>query len=361
MYTIIGDSPWANTIRQSIRRAAMGSSTVLIVGPTGTGKELIARAIHHASGRARGPLVPVDCTSIPPGLFASQLFGHVKGAFSGADWDTLGSFRAADRGTVFLDEIGELGAELQSQLLRVIQERAVIPVGCHRSIPVDVRIIAATNRDLASEVALGSFRLDLYYRLNVIKLKTTPLAQRPDDIGPLCRSFLDRWSIENGLPLRPLSANAVRLLTQCEWPGNVRQLQNVLERAVVLTDGNEITADHLAGILDMEPWPAIPVRGADPAMSRHAECFQDDVRPGQPEGIAGRQAERTPCECRPACCTSRHGRWPTLAECEACLIRAALEQAFYNQSAAARLLHIDWRLLARKMRKYGIQVPRCRS
>jgi DNA-binding NtrC family response regulator len=333
MRTFVGDSPWASDVRRFIRRAAGGSSTVLIVGPSGTGKELIARAIHHASRRSGGPLVAVDCTSIPAPLFASQLFGHVKGAFSGADCDTLGSFRAADGGTIFLDEIGELGLELQSQLLRVIQERAVIPVGSHRSIPVDVRIIAATSRDLAREVATGCFRLDLYYRLNVIKLTTAPLSQRPEDIAPLCRSFLDRWSIENGLPLRPLSAGAVRLLMQGLWPGNVRQLENVLERAVVLTDGDQITADHLAEILEREPWPTVAAPTAEDSSREHG----------------------------PAGCTACRGRWPTLAECEACLIRAALEHAFYNQSAAARLLHIDWRLLARKMRKYEITIPAAAS
>ncbi len=168
MYAIIGCSPWAREIRRSIERAAGVQSTVLIVGPSGTGKELIARAIHQQSRRSAGPSIAVDFTSIPAGLFPSQLFGHVKGAFSGASCDTLGSFRAADGGTIFLDEIGELGLDLQAQLLRVIQDRAVTPVGHHGSLTVDVRIIAATNRDLHGDVAAGRFRLDLYYRLNVV-------------------------------------------------------------------------------------------------------------------------------------------------------------------------------------------------
>ena len=195
----------------------------------------------------------VDCTSIPARLFASQLFGHVKGAFSGASCDTLGSFRAADGGTIFLDEIGELGLDLQAQLLRVIQDRAVIPVGHHRSLPVDVRIIAATNRDLHGDVAAGRFRLDLYYRLNVVKLTTTPLSNRPEDIEPLCRGFLERWSIENGLPHRRLSPAVPQALRDYDWPGNVRQLQNVLERATVFTDSDEIAPEHLLEALDVGP------------------------------------------------------------------------------------------------------------
>ncbi len=320
-------------------------STVLIVGPSGTGKELIARAIHEQSWRSAGPSVAIDCTSIPAGLFASQLFGHVKGAFSGADCDTLGSFRAADGGSIFLDEIGELGLDLQAQLLRVIQDRAVTPVGDHRSRPVDVRIIAATNRDLHGDVAAGRFRLDLYYRLNVVKLTTTPLSTRPEDIEPLCHGFLERWSIESGLPHRRLSAAALQLLMDYDWPGNVRQLQNVLERAVVFTDGEEIAAEHLLEALDADIEPAIAGRVGD----------FDDMPPAaadpcQERGLAGA-----------ACSSAQPGAWPTLAECEARLIRETLEKTGQNQSAAARLLGIDWRLLARKMHKYGIAAPSHRA
>jgi DNA-binding NtrC family response regulator len=342
MYAILGNSPWAGEIRRSIGRAANVQSTVLIVGPSGTGKELIARAIHQQSRRSAGPAVTVDCTSIPAGLFASQLFGHVKGAFSGAGCDTLGSFRAAEGGTVFLDEIGELGLDLQAQLLRVIQDRAVTPVGDHRRVPVDVRVIAATNRDLSGDVAAGRFRLDLYYRLNVVKLTTTPLRTRPEDIEPLCGGFLERWSIENGMMPRRLSADALEMLRNHDWPGNVRQLQNVLERASVFTDGEEIAAEHLLEALDADRDPAIAGRIGD----------FDDVRPAGPR----------PCrECGtegPACCDARLGRWPTLAECESRLLRATLEETFQNQSAAARLLGIDWRLLSRKMQKHGLSTPR---
>jgi DNA-binding NtrC family response regulator len=341
MCAIVGNSPWANAVRRLIQRIANSQSTVLIVGPSGTGKELIAGTIHQESRRGAGPFIPVDCTSIPASLFPSQLFGHVKGAFSGADCDTLGCFRAADGGTIFLDEIGELGCELQAQLLRVIQQRTVIPVGAHRGIPVDVRIIAATSRDLPREVDAGHFRLDLYYRLNVIKLATIPLSHRPEDIEPISHGFLDRWSIENGLPRCRLSTAAIDLLRACDWPGNVRQLQNMLERIAVFADGEVITQEQILESLEADESPAIAgqIGNVDelPYSAPHP-CSECD--------FAG-----------PVCCKSKRDTWPKLEECEARLIRETLQRTFYNQSAAARLLGVDWRVLSRKMQKYGISVP----
>jgi len=341
MNELIGNSRWVRGVRRSVQQVAGCGASVLIVGPSGTGKELIAQAIHRHSPRAKAPFVAVDCTSIPLSLFPSQLFGHVKGAFSGADFSTLGSFRAADAGSIFLDEIGELYPELQAQLLRVIQQRAVIPVGSHHSIPIDVRIIAATSRQLAAEVDAGRFRLDLYYRLNVVRIETVPLRDRPEDIEPLCRHFLDRLSIENGLPRKRLSPSALRVLSGCEWPGNVRQLQNVLERVVVFTEREEITEKDVLRLL--EPEVAAP-----------GGTYGSAVR--SPRPTARDAGDRQEASGLPYLGEDLDS-WPTLAESERRLIEETLQRTFYNQSAAARLLDIDRRLLARKVRKYRIVVP----
>jgi DNA-binding NtrC family response regulator len=342
---IVGRSTWSNQIRRSIERVAGYRSSVIIAGPSGTGKELIATAIHRNSPRASGPFVAVACTSIPPALFASQLFGHVKGAFSGAEHDTLGSFRAAVGGTIFLDEIGELSLELQSQLLRLIQQRAVIPVGSHKSIPVDIRLVTATNLQLEKEVQAGRFRLDLFYRLNVVKLSTIALNQRVEDISPLCEHFLNCFCIENGLPRKHLSRSATRFLESCQWPGNVRQLQNVLERAVVFTEGDDITDRDLLDLvepeeslsfLDAQNKDGCPVKAAFPVTL----------------DFAGPQ--------KPPCCHCGDS-WPKLEDCERRLIHETLEQTHYNQSAAARLLGVDRRLLLRKIEKLGILLPYSRS
>jgi DNA-binding NtrC family response regulator len=231
---IIGDSPWTQKVRKRISQVANYRYSVLISGPSGTGKELVARAVHTHGPRADKPFIPVNCAALPTGLFASQLFGHMKGAFTGAAFNAIGCFRAAEGGTIFLDEIGELDFELQAKLLRVIQERKVVPVGAHEGIPVDVRIVAATNRDLEAEVKAGRFRLDLFYRLNVVSIETASLASRPEDIEVLARHFLAKAAIENGDELKRLSPAAMSLLKAYDWPGNIRQLQNVLEGAIVL-------------------------------------------------------------------------------------------------------------------------------
>ncbi len=211
-YVIVGHSRWASRIRGRIARAAASAATVLITGPTGTGKELIARAIHAQSRRAGKPFVAVDCAAIAGTLFASQMFGHQKGAFTGAAYESAGYFRGADGGTIFLDEVGELELDLQTKLLRVLQERLVVPVGGHEGIPVNVRVIAATNRDLARAVAAGEFREDLYYRLYVISLTTTPLRDRAEDIEPLACDLLERLAMRNSLPVPRLSPAALKQL-----------------------------------------------------------------------------------------------------------------------------------------------------
>jgi DNA-binding NtrC family response regulator len=342
MHGIVGRSVWSEQMRHSIERVAAYRSSVLIVGPSGTGKELIASAIHRQSPRSSAPFIAVDCASIPPTLFASQLFGHVKGAFSGADNDTVGSFRAAEGGTIFLDEIGELSLELQSQLLRTIQQRAVIPVGSHQSISVNVRIIAATSRRLEHEVQAGRYRLDLFYRLNVLRLNTLSLIERAEDIAPLCEHFLDRFCIENGLPRKNLSPGVIEILESCYWPGNVRQLQNILERAVVFTDSTTITRQELINLIGNEEIAVVSTNN-------------DNAARPLPAPLHSNRDFDIPV--KPLCCQCCGDSWPKLEQCECRLISEALRQTNHNLSAAARLLGVDRRLLIRKIRKLGITLP----
>ena len=324
MDQIVGISPWAHQVRQRIAQVAPYGSSVLITGPSGTGKELIARSIHVSSGRAAGPFIPVDCASIPGTLFASQLFGHVKGAFTGASAAAIGCFRAAEGGTIFLDEVGELDIELQSKLLRVIQERQVTPVGSHEPVPIDVRIVAATNRDLRQELANNRFRLDLYYRLDVLSLDSVPLKDRSEDIEPLSEYFLERMVEEREMPRKRLSPAAVRMMRAYDWPGNVRQLQNILERAVVLSQDDVIGPEWIPRIDDT----AMPLPVT-------AECAPSE-----------NGAAPTPVETE---------GWLSHAENEKEHLRRTLEHTGYNQSAAARLLEIDYRLLLRRMKKHGLK------
>ena len=230
---------------QLVEKVAPARTTVLVVGESGTGKELVARALHRKSPRGSGPFVPVNCGAIPEGLIESELFGHVRGAFTGAQVDKEGLFQAAIGGTLFLDEIGELPAALQVKLLRAIQDRRIRAVGATEDLDVDVRLVAATNRDLQADVRLGRFREDLYYRLNVIQIRVPPLRDRREDIPVLAEHFLRRFGAEAGRgPLR-LGVQALRRLDAYEFPGNVRELENLIERAVTLSDGQEVTVDAL--------------------------------------------------------------------------------------------------------------------
>jgi formate hydrogenlyase transcriptional activator len=241
---IVGSSPALQRVLAQVTKVAHTDATVLLLGETGTGKELIARAIHKRSRRAGGAFILVNCAAIPPSLIASELFGHEKGAFTGALQRRLGRFEAADRGTIFLDEIGELPAEAQVALLRVLQEREIERVGSSHPIPVDVRVLAATNRDLEAAVERGTFREDLYYRLNVFPIRMPPLRERVEDIPILVEYLVDRYAKQVGKNIRNIEKHTLQLLRAYDWPGNVRELQNVIERAVVLVEGDTFAIDE---------------------------------------------------------------------------------------------------------------------
>lgn len=243
--TMIGSSDSFSSLIDTIRSVANRRCSITIIGETGTGKEMVAKKIHRYSDRSSKLFVPVDCTTLTGNLFESQLFGHVKGAFTGATDNTLGFFRAASGGTIFLDEIGEIPLELQAKLLRVLQEGKVTPLGSTQSYPVDVRIVCATNRDLKQMVDEGDFRADLYYRLNVVTLMVPPLRERPEDIIPMANYFLRKLSRFYNEPAKTLSAQTQRILLEYPWPGNVRQLANAIERSYVLTPGAMIETEAL--------------------------------------------------------------------------------------------------------------------
>jgi DNA-binding NtrC family response regulator len=250
---MIWRSPAMERVIELVRRAAPSRSNILITGESGTGKELLARAVHHLSTRAEGPFVVVNTGSVPTDLLESTLFGHVRGAFTGAVATRRGLFEVADGGTIFLDEIGTITPPTQAKLLRVVQEREFIPVGSEQNVKVDVRIIAATNAELSRMVAEGTFREDLYYRLNVITIETPPLRRRKEDVPALANHFLRRFGDENDKPSLTLTPQALDTLVSYNWPGNVRQLENVIERAVVLSQDDSIDVDLLPAELLAAP------------------------------------------------------------------------------------------------------------
>jgi DNA-binding NtrC family response regulator len=287
-------------------------STVLIQGESGTGKEVIARYIHNLSNRADGPFLSINCGALPENLLESELFGHVKGSFTGAVRDKQGLFAAARGGSFFLDEVGEMPPSLQVKLLRVLQEREAIPVGATEAIPVDVRIIAATNRDLEEEIRRGNFRSDLFYRLNVIALNLPALRERRDDLLLLLEAFLQTMAQEGGTEPKALSSEALDAVMVYEWPGNVRELENALEHAVVLSRGNLIEAGAL------------------------------------PERITRRRKEPL--------VTERSYRNPTLEVIERAYIMWVLQAEGGNKTRAAEVLGIDPSTLYRKLSRYEEQV-----
>jgi len=305
---IIGDSGRMQEVLSLVRRVAPSDATVLIRGESGTGKELIARAIHHASPRAAGPLVAVNCAALPEGLLESELFGHEKGAFTGAAASRKGRFELADGGSIFLDEIGDLPLHLQVKLLRVLQERQFERVGGTRTIPVNVRVLAATHRNLEALVREGRFRDDLYYRINVVTLLLPPLRERREDLPPLIEHFLTRFAGKNGKTIRGLTREARDALLRYDYPGNVRELENLIERAVVLTRDEVIGKSDLPLTLD-------------------EQTAESDAPAGLVAAVEGLERR---------------------------MIRDALSRAGGVQTRAAELLGISERVLRYKLSKYGL-------
>jgi two-component system response regulator AtoC len=310
---------------QLLRQVAPARSSLFVIGETGTGKELVARAIHQESGRT-GLFVPINCAAIPADLLESELFGYRKGAFTGADKDRMGRFEVASGGTLFLDEITEMPIALQAKLLRVLQENTVERLGTHTPIAVNLRIVAATNRDPQQAVAEGKLRQDLYFRLNVVRVDVPPLRNRTDDIPLLAEHFLVKYSRELGRRTPKLTDDAIAQLMKHAWPGNIRELENMIERAVVLNQGGPIDAAALA--IDPRTFSTVPNQPFD--------------GPGvQATGSEGSVDEISSMD-------------EQVARLETRLIQAALRKTGDNKSAAARLLEISERSLWYKIKKYGI-------
>jgi len=314
-------------LRKLVMRVSNSDATILITGESGTGKEVVARAIHAQGSRREKHFVAINCGAIPENLIESELFGHVKGAFTGASADRIGSFRMADGGTIFLDEIGELPLHLQVKLLRVLQERTFRPVGSETSVAVNVRIIAATNRDLQNEVREGRFREDLFYRLNVIELVVPPLRDRSEDIPILVRHFLKQFSAMHGRQIAGLSNEAAHVLLDYDYPGNVRELENIVEHAVALCDGETAGVDHLPAYL-----AGGIASGARPHRAARQAPLIDDHDP-----VWGTvDLERD------------------LAEYEKNFLLRALTEAGGVKKKAAELLGINYRSLRHRLQKYGL-------
>jgi two-component system nitrogen regulation response regulator NtrX len=263
-FTMVGDSPALRTVRDLIAKVGPTAARVLITGENGTGKELVARALHEASPRRDRPFIEVNCAAIPSELIESELFGHMKGSFTGAFADRAGKFEQADGGTLFLDEVGDMSLSAQAKLLRVLQEGVVTRIGGSKSIQVDVRVLAATNKDLDAEIAEGQFREDLLYRLNVVPIDVPPLRERKEDIPALVAHFAEQLSASAGVPGRKFAEDAVRRLQARSWPGNIRELRNAVERALILASGKTVAAADIDHLLPGNAGSAGPSDGGGP-------------------------------------------------------------------------------------------------
>ena len=322
---IVGDSPALREVLAKVEQVAQTAATVLLRGETGTGKELVARAVHINSPREGRPFVRVNCAALAPGVLESELFGHEKGAFTGAMARRPGRFELADGGTLFLDEVGDLPAEVQVKLLRVLQEREFERVGGVETLRVDVRVISATHRDLERMVAEGKFREDLYYRLNVFPIMLPPLRDRPGDLGSLCEHFIQKFAQTTGKMVRGVDPDALAVLAAYPWPGNVRELENVIERAMILTRGPVLSA-------------------ADLDFGRRAATM-----------TAAAPAAAAPAAADPTGAEAGRSLYKRLSEQERNEIVAAVERAQGNIAHAARALGINRSTLYYRMRKHGLE------
>ena len=323
---LIGASPEMEKVYRIVSKVAHSTHPVLILGESGTGKEMVARSIHENGPNAARPFVPVDCGSLVPTLIESELFGHVKGAFTGANRSKEGLLSAAAGGTVFLDEIGELPMDLQARLLRSLQEKEVRPVGATRAVPISARVLAATNRDLSAMVVQGAFRKDLYFRLSVVNLKLPPLRERRNDIAMLAEHFLDRIQRESG-KAHTFSEEAVRLMAEYDWPGNVRELENAIERACSLSSGPVL---HMADL---------PTQLQDFRAHRQAAALASAA-----DASLHRQTEGH----------AEPGAVVSIAEIQRQAILGTIRQLNGDKLMAAKLLGIGKTTLYRKLKEYGL-------
>jgi two-component system response regulator HydG len=310
---LIGASAPMKNVYRMIQQLRDSDASVLITGESGTGKELVARALHRTSVRKDGPFIAINCAAVPQNLLESELFGHARGAFTDAKQSREGLFIQADNGTLFLDELGDMMLEMQSKLLRVLQERQVRPVGGNREIPFNTRIIAATNRDLESEVEAGEFRQDLYYRINVVRIHVPPLRSRGNDILLLAQHFIDGIRRRTSKEVAGISSDAAKKLLAYDWPGNVRELQNCIERAVALTRFEQIVVDDLPDKIRMYQSTELVIHGDDPE------------------------------------------EFPTLEELERRYIRRVLEATRGNKTQASRILGMNRRTLYRRIERLGLE------
>src|SRR5580692_6896316 len=315
------DDAMAHVVKLA-QQIAPSDASVLITGESGTGKEVLARYVHARSNRARGAFISINCAAIPEALLESELFGHEKGAFTGAMARRIGKFEEANGGTLLLDEISEMDVRLQAKLLRAIQERMIDRVGGSRPVPIDIRIIATSNRNLAEAVRDGTFREDLLFRLNVVNLKIPPLRDRPADILELAQHFAKKYADANGVPLRPISADARRVLTTNRWQGNVRELENTIHRAVLMAQGDEIGADAIL----TPDGDRLDIAKSQPAVA-HATFAAEQVT----RALVGR----------------------TVADVERDLILETLKHCLGNRTHAANILGISIRTLRNKLNEYA--------